>query len=313
MEKIQNLISSTKLYQFLIPFFEDQLVDEVLINSTRFCVVYRSDGVIKTTDSFYNNEDSMIEDMQYFSYSQGVRLDPCCPINGGLFRTKNWDIRWHFVLPSVSVGGALLSFRRHRFDSLKISSFVDRRGEDRDLSICTSILESIFRGKEPLIVCGATGTGKTSLLYACLKTYLWNNRVTIIEQLREFPDECSGWVHLVEKTPNIDGYGGYKMETIFKEVLRLRPDNIVVGEIRGQEEMRVFFEALQSGHTGVYTTCHAGSPNQLESRLRYLGSQDDIKSVFEDTSVNLCITRSDRSYKIDGIYKFKHNTWIKLY
>ena len=110
----------------------------------------------------------------------------------------------------------------------------------------------------------------------------------------------------------MDGYGGYKLDEIFKEVLRLRPDNIVVGEIRDQNEMRVFFDALQSGHRGVYTTCHAGSPHQLELRLAGLMNQD-IKTVFEDVEINVCVTRADRTYKIEGIYTLKDSHWINLW
>ena len=310
MDKFLDSLSSSKLYRSLFPFFKDSTTDEVLINSVRSCAVYKSQGELKILDPIYDDEDSLIEDMQYFAYALGVRLDATCPINGGLFHVDNMDIRWHFVLPSVSVGGALLSFRRHRFDSLELDSFIDK-SSCKDLGQCIHILESIFNRSHPLIVCGATGTGKTSLLYTCLKRFLSLNRVTIIEKIREFPPVSRGWVHLVERSPNIAGYGGYKIEDIFKEVLRLRPDNIVVGEIRDKNEMKVFFDALQSGHQGVYTTCHAGSPKQLGSRLASLIDQRDVSSVFEDVSVNLCVMQHDRSYQINNIYTYK-NGWVSL-
>ena len=305
---------SSRLVNLVLSIFKDPSVDEILFNSVHSLLIHKNFSQVQEASSIYESEEDLIEDMQFFSYSMGIRLDPCCPINGGIINVEGLDIRWHFVLPAVSVTGPLLSFRRHRFYELDIHSFIDKTENKQRLDLCPEkILSSIFFNKEPLIICGATGTGKTSLMLSCLKEYLKNSRVVIVEKLRELPVCSKSWIHLVEKAPNIDGYGAYKIETIFKEVLRLRPDNIVVGEIRDQEEIQVFLDALQSGHEGVYTTIHAGSYTQLESRFQKLVKKQDLKEVFGDTSINVCIMNPDRRCKIKEIYKFCQTGWKKLY
>lgn len=306
---------SSRLVNLVLSIFKDPSVDEILFNSIHSILIHKNFSQTQKSCSCYESEEDLIEDMQLFSYSMGIRLDPSCPINGGIINIEGLDIRWHFVLPVVSVTGPLLSFRRHRFFELDIHSFIDENAsiKEKSLDLVESILSDIFLNKEPLIICGATGTGKTSLMLSCLKKYLNNSRVVLIEKVRELPECSQSWIHLVEKSANIDGYGAYKLETIFKEVLRLRPDNIVVGEIRDQEEIQVFLDALQSGHEGVYTTIHAGSYTQLESRFQKFIKKQDLKEVFGDTCINVCVMNPDRSCKIKEIYKFLSTGWKKLY
>ena len=271
-KKVLSLDS--KLYTYLSDVLKDESIDEILMNSTYSILICYNDHSIKEVESIYSSMDELIYDMQNFSFFLKTRLDPSFPINGGVFYIGDINVRWHFVLPPINVDGPLLSFRRHRFDSVDVEGF-------KNIDKYFSYIEDIFKNNKPLIVCGTTGSGKSSFLFSCLKKWCLDSRVIFVEHILELPLFSSRWVRLVEKISNIDGYGGYGLESIFKEVLRLRPDKIVVGEIRSQEEILVFIEALESGHGGVYTSIHAGNYLQLESRInRILGNKKIEKLEF---------------------------------
>ena len=128
-------------------------------------------------------------------------------------------------------------------------------------------METSVRNGSSLLFCGETGSGKTSLLTSCLHESALHERVVIVEELEEIPMLGSLWSKLLCKTKSIHGDGEICMDLLFRECLRLRPDRMVFGELRGADFL-CFLEAVASGHQGVLASFHASSKEQVGQRLR---------------------------------------------
>lgn len=237
--------------------FSDEAVDEVLVDGLGRMSVVRS-GRSERQRSPFKGRDALAEWLLAAAEETGARLDPLRPATGGRL---GGAFRWHAVLSPTAPDGPLLSLRRHRFASLKLAAFAEG-------SVADALLMAFECGR-PLVIAGPTGSGKTSLLAALLAERAAHERVVCLEAFEELPDASPQWVRLVERTPNLEGKGGVTLARLFHESLRLRPDRLVLGEVRGAEA-RLFAEAALTGHRGVLTTMHAGSRAQVLARLRAL-------------------------------------------
>ncbi len=238
-------------------YFEDPRVDELLLNAARGMTVLRGTQAEHRASPFAS-VDVFVEWLHEFATAQGSRLDPMAPATGGSL--DNASYRWHAVLPPLSPDGPLLSIRRHRFDSLSLASFAEAAEH-------VESLRRLVSRQRPLVVAGTTGSGKTSLLAALLRECAPDERVVILESLPELPAAAPGWIRLVVRPPSLAGRGGFGLTRLLEESLRLRPDRIVLGEIRGAEELAVFHAAKRTGHGGVMATIHAGSVSGARARL----------------------------------------------
>src|SRR5262249_16652907 len=155
--------------------------------------------------------------------------------------------------------GPLFSLRRHRFNELTFDDFLLSKTQG-------AFLEESVRIGRSILICGATGCGKTTFLALLLRAFSLHERVAIIEQIPELPALSSGWIRLAERPASLDGAPSFDLEQVFREVLRLRPDRLVVGEIRSREA-RPFLQAMASGHGGSMATLHAASPEQAFERV----------------------------------------------
>ena len=240
-------------------FFADPTVVEVLINSISSLTVVHTKGRV-VQDSIFPTKEEMVRWLQDFAFAQGVRLDPLKPYNGGWLAQDN--LRWHCLIPPVAVDGPIFSVRRHNFTTLTLQNFSDPQAL---LPRC----QQLVRDGEPLLICGATASGKTTLLAALLHALCAQERVMIVESIVELPLASRLWVRCQAREQGIAGNGTVKLETLLEEMLRLRPDRFVLGEMRGQEII-AFIKALTVGHLGLLTTLHAESVSQALARIRFL-------------------------------------------
>ncbi len=240
-------------------FFTDPTVMEVLINGTASLTVISQEG--RTVhDSIFQARDEMVRWLQDFAFAQGVRLDPRKPFSGGLL--ERYSLRWHCLIPPVAIDGPILSVRKHAFAALNLQNFHDPQ------ALLPQCRRLIAQGK-PLLICGATASGKTTFLATLLRQMCTQERVMIVESLVELPCSSRLWVRCQALAQGIAGDGEVKLETLLEEMLRLRPDRFVLGELRGQEIV-AFVKALTVGHLGLLTTLHAESVPQARARLRFL-------------------------------------------
>ncbi len=259
MEGVQG---SGDVWATLLAVFEDPVVDEVLFNGMAGAWAVATGGGSRPVPGFAD-ERSMIEWLQDFAESQGVRLDPLLGTAGGWVEAH--ALRWHCVLPPLTRDGPLVSFRRQRFGTLRLEDF------EADAPTVAS-LRAAVAGRRNLLVAGPTGAGKTTLLAALLAEQA-SERVVVVESLPELPRFSPTCVRLLERQANLEGVGAVTLEHLVREALRLRPDRLVIGEIRGHEAA-AFMEAGLTGHGGLMATIHGGSEAEALARLALLAGSE---------------------------------------
>lgn len=254
------------VWERLQDFFSDPLVDEVLINGGRSVIVVIGER-FEVGKSPFDSGQTMLHWLCEFARDEGVRLDPLCGSAGGMVLSQHLStslkqvgqLRWHALLPPLSQDGPLLSLRRHRFGVISLEDFGGSDTLKKQLACAVA-------QKRSLLIAGPTGSGKSTLLVALLAAYASKERVVILESIAEIPPLSPTWVRLLERLPNLEGIGAVPLERLLRESLRLRPDRLVLGEIRGGEA-QPFLNALLSGHEGAMATIHAGSVNDARRRF----------------------------------------------
>ncbi len=205
----------------------------------------------------FSNLKLMVRAIQEFSWERGLRLDPKSPFASGV--EMNNQYRWQFVMPTISVEGPLISVRKHLFHELKLSHFSWQQNTLKDFR------ESFFKGSH-FIICGPTGSGKTTFLNALLSEFCKGERVILLERYGELPTASPLWSHLRPGSfHNINGVEALK--SLWRLTLRLRPDRVILGEMTDQD-IPVFWDIASSGHKGAITTFHAKSSSDVHRRLR---------------------------------------------
>ncbi len=195
----------------------------------------------------------------------GRRLDESAPCCDGVLPS---GVRVHAVLPPVVSDGAHLTLRvpaRHRPSLSRLCAD----------GLCPPSWEPVLRGlvigRASLLITGGTGAGKTTLLAALLAEADQRERLVVVEDVRELAIDHAHVVHLQGRSPNVEGAGSVTMVALVREALRMRPDRIVVGEVRGAE-VRELLMALNTGHEGGCGTVHANAPADVVARLEALGA-----------------------------------------
>ncbi len=238
-----------------------------------------SEGSYVKGESPFPSDDLLLQWVQDLADLCQVRLDPVIGSGGGVVGCH----RWHAVLPPLSQDGVIFVLRKHQFQSLTLDSF------RAPLNLKARIVNA-FSTRQSLLICGPTASGKSSLLAALLRQFAARERVITLESVAELPLHNEYSVRLCERHPNPDGIGGVSLEHLVREALRLTPDRLVLGEIRGIEA-RAWVEALFSGHSGLLATIHAGSAAEARARLSMLaaGHHDLTKEVSELRGVGIIV------------------------
>lgn len=233
-------------------------VDELLFNGFAHGFLVRH-GLLEEFATPFASDADLLDWLQELAEREGVRLDPVQGAAGGTL--DEGRIRWHAVLPPLSRDGPLASFRRHRFDTLTVEDFA---ADDDGKATLASLRLAVAR-RRPLLIVGPTGAGKTTLLAALLQE-VGDDRIVVIEALPELPRFGPRTIRLAGRAAGLEGTGAVDLSRLVREALRLRPDRLVLGEIRGPEA-RAFLEMCGTGHGGVIATLHAGSVEEARERL----------------------------------------------
>jgi pilus assembly protein CpaF len=239
----------------------DPEVDEVFLSAQALTWVGGA-AETKVAASPVGSREELAAWLLAFARAQGVRLDASCGTAGGVLAGE--ALRWHCVLPPLARDGPVLAVRRHRFGRVGLADFAG------DLATRTALATAV-RARADVLVAGPTGSGKTTLVAALLAELAADERVVSVEALPELPPTSMRSIRLVERAPNLEGRGGVSLRRLVREALRLRPDRLVVGEIRGREA-GAFVEALETGHGGLIATVHAASPEEARRRVAALAS-----------------------------------------
>ena len=243
------------------PLFEDPEISDVLVNAPDEVWVDRGRGLERADVGFDSSED-IVNTVERVIAPLGLRLDRVSPMVDARLPDGS---RLHAVLPPASVDGPLLAIRH----------FTQRVASLDDLVSCgaateeqVGILVEAVRLRRTLVVSGGTGAGKTTLLNLLAGVIPAEERIVTIEDAAEL--DLPGHVVRLEARPaNTEGSGAITIRDLLRSALRLRPDRIIVGEVRGGEALDLI-SALNTGHRGSMTTVHANSPMEALLRIETL-------------------------------------------
>ncbi|MEZ5321444.1 MAG: ATPase, T2SS/T4P/T4SS family [Microthrixaceae bacterium] len=232
---------------------DDPTVTDVLINGPGPVLVERF-GVIETTET--RLDDEVLHTMVERTFQQaGLAIDRSHPIGDARLAGGQ---RISAVLPPLVEGGPHIAVRCFRRRSFEPRDFGD--------PTAVSLVSEAVRRRANVVVFGATGSGKTSLLAAMANTVDPTERLVVIEDAPELPVAHPHTVRLRAHPGNVDGAGRVRIRELVRAALRLRPDRLIVGEVRGAEALDMIW-ALATGHDGSWSTCHARSAHDAVNRL----------------------------------------------
>jgi pilus assembly protein CpaF len=240
----------------------DPAVEEVMVNGHDEVYVERA-GRIERTGVRYPSEQALRDAIERILTPLGRRVDELSPMADARLADGS---RVHVVIPPLAVDGPAVSIRRFAAERPGPDELVEwgTLGEDlRDL------LAEAVRARRSILISGGTGSGKTTLLNALSRYVADGERVITIEDAAELRLQQSHVVRLESRPPSVEGTGEVTIRDLLRNALRMRPDRIVIGEVRGPEALDLL-TALNTGHDGALSTVHANSPADALRRLETL-------------------------------------------
>ena len=248
----------------LATHLEDEQVTDILVNGGAGVWVDRGAGM-EPVPSPLADERTVRRLAVRLAGLAGQRLDDASPWVDGLLPG---GIRLHAVLPPLVAGGPHLSLRVPRragpsLADLQTWGAVDQTGR--------RVLEGVVASRASFVVTGGTGSGKTTVLAAMLATVPGDERIAVVEDVAELCVDHPHVVHLQGRSNNVEGRGEVTLTTLVRQSLRMRPDRVVVGEVRGAG-VRALLAALNTGHEGGCGTVHANAAADVVSRMEALGA-----------------------------------------
>jgi pilus assembly protein CpaF len=247
----------------LEPLLRAPDVTDVLVNGPEQVWIDRGAGLERSFVRF-PDDDAVRRLAVRLAAAAGRRLDDAAPwVDVGLPD----GTRLHAVLPPVSGSGTCLSLRVLRRRSMDLSALADVGALPGDSG---ALLRAVVRRRLAFLVTGGTGSGKTTLLSALLGAVEPSERIVTCEDAEELAPRHPHVVRLVTRPPNVEGQGLVTLRDLVRQALRMRPDRLVVGEVRGAE-VADLLAALNTGHDGGCGTLHANRPAEVPARLEALG------------------------------------------
>ncbi len=253
----------------LTQYLDDTTVTEVLINGPGEIFVERR-GKLSKTDSKFDSSDSLMSALRVVAQYVGRAFDEENPILEGRLPDGS---RIEALLPPIAPDGPSVAIRRFSKDKLTLQKLLEFGALTADAA---QLLAGLVECKQNLVVSGGTGSGKTSLLNALSSLIPEDERVIVIEDARELQLQREHVVQLETRPADPKGRGAVTIRDLFKASLRMRPDRIVLGEIRSGEALDLI-QAMTSGHGGCLTTVHASYPKDTMSRLETLALMSGVE------------------------------------
>ncbi|MDT5088127.1 MAG: pilus assembly protein CpaF [Mycobacterium sp.] len=232
--------------------------------------VWIDDGKgLRRSDIRFTDEAAVRRLAQRLALTAGRRLDDAQPwVDGQLAGAGGTTVRLHAVLPPVAVGGTCLSLRVLRPATQDLAALIAAGAIAPEAA---ELIDDIISARLAFLVSGGTGAGKTTLLSAMLSAVAPDERIVCVEDAAELAPPHPHLVRLVARCANVEGVGEVTVRQLVRQALRMRPDRIVVGEVRGAEVVDLL-AALNTGHDGGAGTVHANNPAEVPARLEALGA-----------------------------------------
>jgi pilus assembly protein CpaF len=237
----------------------DPDISDILVN--RYNQVYiEKNGRLEATDTVFQNDGHLFRIIERIVSMVGRRIDESSPMVDARLQDGS---RVNAVIPPLALDGPCMSIRRFRTDRIGAQDLVDRQSMTQPM---LDFLKGVVAARLNVIVSGGTGAGKTTLLNALSSFIPDSERIVTIEDAAELTLRQRHTVRLETRPPNIEGQGAVRQRQLVVNALRMRPDRIIVGEVRGEEALDML-QAMNTGHDGSLTTIHANTPRDALYRL----------------------------------------------
>jgi len=258
-EIITNVLDNILGYGPIQPFLDDPSVTEVMVNNAEMIFVERAGKIIQTNARFLD-EAHLLRIIDKIVSQVGRRIDEASPMVDARLPDGS---RVNAVIHPLAINGPMLTIRKFSREPFTVKDLIGFGTLDEKLA---TFLESCVQGRLNILISGGTGTGKTTLLNVVSQYVGDEERIVTIEDAAELQLHQNHVLRLESRPPNIEGKGQIAIRDLVRNSLRMRPDRIIVGEVRGGEALDML-QAMNTGHDGSLSTVHANSPRDALSRL----------------------------------------------
>ncbi len=289
------------------PLLKDETVTEVMINGPRKIFVERM-GKLQLTKVQFHDDTHLMNIIERILTPLGRRIDESSPMVDARLADGS---RVNIIIPPLSLVGPCMTIRKFTKNPLSVENLVSFGTLNEDMAV---FLRACVKARVNILVSGGTGSGKTTTLNV-LSTFIpEDERIVTVEDAAELRLQQVHVVTLESRPANIEGSGAVTIRDLVRNALRMRPDRIIVGEVRSGEALDML-QAMNTGHDGSLTTAHANSPRDVLSRLETMvlmaGMELPVKAIREQISsaIDLIVQQSrvrDGSRKITYITEVQH-------
>ncbi|NOT60992.1 MAG: CpaF family protein [Acidobacteria bacterium] len=286
----------------LEPLLDDKSISDILVNGAKQVYVERK-GKLEKTDIEFRDDAHLMQIIDRIVSRIGRRVDESSPMVDA--RLKDGS-RVNAIIPPLALDGPMLSIRRFGTDPLKIKDLIALNALTPELA---QLVEASVKSRLNILVSGGTGAGKTTLLN-CLSGFIpHDERIVTIEDSAELIIQQPHVVRLETRPPNIEGKGEITIRHLVKNSLRMRPERIIIGEVRSDEAVDML-QAMNTGHDGCLATVHSNTPRDALSRLETMMAMANLRISEKgmrqqiSSAINLivqCARMNDGSRKVTHV------------
>jgi pilus assembly protein CpaF len=292
-------------YGPLEPFLRDETITEIMVNGSSNIYIERRGKIVETEAAFVDDQH-LLRIIDKIISRIGRRIDEASPMVDARLPDGS---RVNAIIPPLAVSGPTLTIRKFRKDPFKMEDLL-RFGSLTPK--CAQFLEACVRGKLNVLISGGTGSGKTTTLNVLSSAIPDDERIITVEDAAELQLRQKHVITLESRPANIEGKGLVMIRDLVRNTLRMRPDRIVVGEVRGPEAVDML-QAMNTGHDGSITTIHANTPRDALSRVETLvltaGVELPLKAIREQiaSAIDLVV---QVSRLVDGTRRITYVTEV---
>lgn len=289
----------------LEPLLQDPTINDILVNTHKHVYVERA-GTLEKTNVVFKDHAHLMHIIEKIVSAVGRRVDESSPMVDARLADGS---RVNIILPPLAVDGPTVSIRRFGKVPLEVDDLLTNRTLTPQMM---ELLKGAIKARLNIVISGGTGAGKTTLLNVLSDFISEKERIVTIEDSAELQLKQEHVVRLECRPPNVEGKGAVKQRQLLINCLRMRPDRIVVGEVRGEEALDML-QAMNTGHDGSITTIHANSPRDAIARMETMSLMANLnlpeKAVRQQiaSAISIVIQISRMS---DGTRRLTHLTEI---
>ena len=243
----------------LEPLLADPEIYDILVNNSSQVYIEKFGKLVKT-DVYFRDDVHLLQIIERIVSKVGRRIDESSPYVDARLPDGS---RVNAIIPPLALDGPVLSIRRFGLEPLRIGDLIRLGSLDERMH---KVLEGAVKTRHNILISGGTGTGKTTLLNVLSEFIPYNERVVTIEDSAELHLKQDHVVRLETRPPNIEGRGEVTQRDLVRNALRMRPDRIILGEVRGGEALDML-QAMNTGHDGSLSTVHSNSTRDALARL----------------------------------------------